>query len=209
MDADEIIGVTTEKAARIAKTTVRHVAAWEAAGLVRPSARQHVGSRLIRVYGLTDLVELMIVAQLRDAGAEVEAIRHAVDGMRDQVDRPLSQLMWGHEDRRIYISIDGGETWFDGKRTTQTVAEPILMDLHVLRAVARRAALERDPSAVGRIERRPGVKRGHAVFAGTRIPVRALKEYLERGYSTARILQSFPDLRPPDIEIARRELIGA
>jgi uncharacterized protein (DUF433 family) len=43
------------------------------------------------------------------------------------------------------------------------------------------------------------------VFKGTRIPVRAIVEYLERGYSTEKILKSFPELTPKDIDVARRQ----
>lgn len=205
---DEIIGVTTAKAAKIAGVTPRHLAAWELAGLVRPSVSEKVGNRTVRVYGLDDLVELLIVTQLRQAGAAVDAIRHVVEGNLDQTPRPLSEMRWGVEDGRIYVSADG-ETWFDGRRVRQTVGRPIIFNLRELRASAREAALARDPEQVGRIERRKGVKRGRPVFAGTRLPVEVLREYFARGYSDARIMQSFPILEPPDIATARRELIGA
>jgi uncharacterized protein (DUF433 family) len=41
------------------------------------------------------------------------------------------------------------------------------------------------------------------VFEGTRIPVQAIVGYLERGYSTEKILESYPELTPKDVEVAR------
>ncbi len=53
--------------------------------------------------------------------------------------------------------------------------------------------------------RRRRIAGSQPVFEGTRIPVQAIVGYLERGYSTDRILELFPTLTPDDIEVARRQ----
>jgi uncharacterized protein (DUF433 family) len=43
------------------------------------------------------------------------------------------------------------------------------------------------------------------VFAGTRVPVATVLDYLAHGYSDERILEAFPDLTTSDIAAARRQ----
>jgi uncharacterized protein (DUF433 family) len=47
------------------------------------------------------------------------------------------------------------------------------------------------------------------VFAGTRIKVATVQEYLRNGHSLGEILEAFPDLKEPDVQEARRLLAAA
>jgi uncharacterized protein (DUF433 family) len=47
------------------------------------------------------------------------------------------------------------------------------------------------------------------VFAGTRIRVSTVQDYLRQGFAAEAILEAFPDLRPADVDEARRLLAAA
>jgi uncharacterized protein (DUF433 family) len=49
-----------------------------------------------------------------------------------------------------------------------------------------------------------GVHASAPVFAGTRIRVSTVQDYLQHGYGTDAILEAFPDLKAADVEKARR-----
>jgi len=54
-----------------------------------------------------------------------------------------------------------------------------------------------------------GVHASAPVFAGTRIRVSTVQDYLRHGFDTASILEAFPDLSDADIAEARRRLAAA
>jgi uncharacterized protein (DUF433 family) len=54
-----------------------------------------------------------------------------------------------------------------------------------------------------------GVHASAPVFAGTRIRVSTVQEYLQHGYDTDEILEAFPDLRAADVAEASRLLAAA
>src|SRR5690349_7853879 len=76
---DDLIGVTTSKAARIVGASIKNIAAWDANALVQPSVHRQYGGRHIRVYSLPDLVELAVVQQLREHGVTIPRIRRLVE----------------------------------------------------------------------------------------------------------------------------------
>jgi uncharacterized protein (DUF433 family) len=44
------------------------------------------------------------------------------------------------------------------------------------------------------------------VFAGTRIPIRAIERFLQAGYSIASILDEYPSLKQDDVEAVAKEM---
>jgi uncharacterized protein (DUF433 family) len=59
------------------------------------------------------------------------------------------------------------------------------------------------------VVKRRGVHASAPVFAGTRIRVSTVQDYLRHGSTTEVILEAFPDLRPADVDEARRLLAAA
>jgi uncharacterized protein (DUF433 family) len=56
----------------------------------------------------------------------------------------------------------------------------------------------------GRVEQKRNVSHNLPVVAGTRIPVRAVKHYIEDGFSDEHILAEYPSLTKADIEAVRK-----
>ena len=70
-------------------------------------------------------------------------------------------------------------------------------------------AARRQAQDSGQVVKRRGVHASAPVFAGTRIRVSTVQDYLRRGFATEAILEAFPDLRSADVEEARRLLAAA
>lgn len=93
-------------------------------------------------------------------------------------------------------------TWEGGLRPDQLVEHRML----ALEPLRRRIAdqVRRQPTHAGRVEKRHGTLGSKLVFAGTRIPVDTVTEYLDTGRSVDEVLQAFPDLTHDDVDAAVR-----
>jgi len=203
---DELIGVSFSTAARVIEIEERRLRAWNDRGLVSPSLVTQLGSRQIWTFSLEDLVQGRVVKELEDREISVRYIRRVVEAVRSSTyPQPLASLVWGVAGHEIFVGYpDGG--WVGDRRPSQNVFIETL-DLDTIRGDARRAAQERQPEHIGAAESRRGKLGSKNVFAGTRIPVATVVEYIERGANDQRILQGFPDLRSEDIDYAR-QLVG-
>jgi uncharacterized protein (DUF433 family) len=200
---DELIGVSRSTAARVIDINERRLRAWNDRGLVSPSLVTELGSRSMWTFSLEDLVQGRVVKELEERGISVRHIRRVVEAVRSSTHpHPLASLVWGVAGNEIFVGYPDG-SWVGDRRPHQHVFIETL-DLETIRGDARRAAQERQPENVGAVESRRGKLGSKDVFAGTRIPVSAVVEYIERGASDERILQGFPDLRSEDIDAARR-----
>jgi len=200
---DELIGVSRSAAARVIGITERRLSAWNERGLVYPSAMSQLGRRTIWTFSLEDLVQGRVVRELEDRGIHVRHIRRIVEAVRSSVHpRPLASLRWGVAGQEVFVGYPDG-SWVGDRRPNQQVLIEML-DLKAIRGEARRAAHERPRAAAGKAESRRGTLGSKEVFAGTRIPVAAVVEYVRRGASDRRILQGFPDLGTEDVAYARQ-----
>jgi len=198
---DEMIGVTVERAASIIGVTVQKVAAWERIGLVEPRFRDYVGRRRVRIYGLSELVELRIVCELTRRGQSVHVVRRIVEAHRSStIPNPLRELRWATDAGMVFVGFEDG-SWVGGRHPSQGVI-PEVIDLDEIRASTRDAALRR-MGRPGAIQKRDGVLGRKPVFEGTRTPVDAVVAYYRRGFSDADILEAFPHLTADDLEAAR------
>ncbi len=103
---NHMAGWTSRELARQTKRPAATVASWVSSGLITPD---HFGrGRGGHVIGIAGLFELLAVVELKDAGFSTQAIRRAVENLRELSghDRPLSQLT---------IVVDGSDIlWKDG-----------------------------------------------------------------------------------------------
>jgi DNA-binding transcriptional MerR regulator len=203
--AEELLAVPIETAARLAGVSVRQVRYWDQTKLVVPSIRRQQGRIVLRLYGFQDLVELLAVAaMLRSPGISLQHVRKVVAYL-------THQRGYGAPLREVRYAVAGGEVFFmdefgnwAGGRAPNQIVEHRVLPLEEIRDRIRQAP-KRPAKAAGRTVRRRRVAGFQPVFEGTRIPVRAIVEYLERGYDTWEILKSFPELTPKDIDVARKQ----
>jgi hypothetical protein len=64
----------------------------------------------------------------------------------------------------------------------------------------------RQKHEIGNVVKRRFLQNNQEVFQGTRVTVKAVQHYLERGFSTKEILLEFPDLAEADVRMAKQML---
>jgi uncharacterized protein (DUF433 family) len=112
-------------------------------------------------------------------------------------DRPLAELRYATIGSEIYFQHPDG-SWEGDLRRDQVVIHEVL-DLEPLR-VRIANGLKRADEDAGRLEKRRGTLGSKQVFAGTRIPVDTVRQYLREGRTADQIVASFPALTIADVQ---------
>jgi DNA-binding transcriptional MerR regulator len=205
----DLLAFPDTRAARLAGVSLRRLRYWEASGLVVPSIERTFSPRnTVRLYAYQDLLALLVVATLRTERAmSLQHIRRVVAHLRARgYEAPLNELKFATLGQEIYFQHPDG-SWEGDLRPDQIVlVQTIRLESLRLRIdnAARRSAAD-----VGRVTKHRGVHASAPVFAGTRIRVSTVQDYLRHGYETQAILNAFPDLEAADVDEAGRLLTAA
>jgi uncharacterized protein (DUF433 family) len=205
---DRLIALPAEAAAELAHVSVRRLRYWDQTELVIPSIKRSFGPRSnVRLYAFNDLVNLLVVSALLDSGFSLRHVRRVASYLRRKhgYEAPLRELRFAIAGNEIFFQHPDG-TW-EGDRSPDQLVLHYVLPLQEIRARIR-GAVERKSDDSGRVVRRRKVMGRKPVFAGTRIPVSAVVEYLERGYTAKQIMEEFPILTEADIAKAK-DSIGA
>lgn len=206
---EDTLAFSDKRAAQLAGISMKQLRHWEKTELVVPSVRQQISARnTVRLYSFRDLLELLVVAELRHRpGISLQHIRRLVGYLRSRAfEAPLSELKFATHGSDIYINYPDG-SWSGDPCPGQLIYRQAIALDEVAAKIDR--ATGRDPGAAGQVTSRRGVRHSQPVFAGTRIPVATVRRYLEAGYDTAAILLEYPTLTPADVEAARRRSSAA
>ncbi len=156
-----------------------------------------------RVYSFRDIVSLRVLGRLRNV--------HKVSMQHLQ---SVSRELAAFGDKKwtaTTLYVLGKRVVFTDPRTnlrTEVVGGQRVLDipLRVVIEDTRRAIdslNHRNNLETGRIVHGKFTLQNEPVFEGTRIPVAAVKRYLDAGYSSETILSEYPGLTLADIEAAR------
>ena len=206
---EELIAFPDTRARRLAAVSMRRLRYWEETRLVAPSIKRQLSPRnTVRLYSFQDLLSLLVVAELRtERDMSLQHIRRVVEHLRSRgYAEPLREVKFATVGREIYFQHPDG-TWEGDLRPDQIVLEKVLR-LDPLRARINSAAARLAKDA-GRVVKLRGVHASAPVFAGTRIRVSTVQDYLRNGYDTDAILTAFPDLKAADVDEASRLLSAA
>lgn len=88
----EDLGFRGPVACGAAGITYRQLDYWARTGLVTPNVRGAEGSGTQRLYSFRDIMILKVIKKLLDAGVSLQQIRLAVDHLREQGIKDLSQV---------------------------------------------------------------------------------------------------------------------
>lgn len=205
MSADTIIGAFSEEHAERLTGVSRHqLKRWDRDGFFEPSyAFENRRAAYSRVYSFRDIVSLRVLNDLRNVkGVSRQHLR--------EVSRKLAHLgdaKW----TATTLYVLGKRVVFErpGTRVKEEIVsgqQVLDIPLRVVIASTRKAVREmnrRGAAEAGMIVRHRFVAENQRVFAGTRIPVAAVKRYLDAGVSEEVVLGEFPALTSADIEVAR------
>ena len=204
---DDEMMVPDKRAAEIAAISRQRLRYWEKTNLIKPDIEREISPRnIVRLYSLPRLVELVAALELRHQGVSLQHIRGIISFLREQgYESPLREVCFALSGERVLFQHDDG-TWEDSRRPFEGVMWQVI-DLHAIRSRVR-GRLERSEAHAGVVEKRRKVQASKPVFRGTRVPVEAVKDYLEAGKSTEDILDAFPSLTKEDIRAAGGEFVS-
>ncbi len=199
---DDKTAVPDKRAAEIAGISRQRLRYWEKTDLIRPDVEREISPRnVVRLYSLPRLVELVVASELRHQGVSLQHIRRIIEYLREQgYEAPLRELRFALSGDRVLFQHSDG-TWEESGRPFQGLIRQVI-DLEEIRSQVQRR-LRRSEADAGIIEKRRKVQASKPVFRGTRVPVEAVRDYLEAGKSTKEILAAFPSLTEEDIEAAK------
>jgi uncharacterized protein (DUF433 family)/DNA-binding transcriptional MerR regulator len=201
---EDVVSVPAKLVAEIARISDRQVSYWEQKDIARPTviASPRASARRVRLYDYTEMMSLMIAAELRGRNVSLQHIRRVVDHLRTRgYDRPLTDVEFATVGAELYFRHPDG-TWEGGLRPDQIVFHQVL-NLEPLR-MRILDGIRRPDDTVGRIERRRGTHGSKPVISGTRVPVDTVRRYLAAGRSEDQILMAFPTLTKADLRTAAR-----
>lgn len=210
-DDDQLIAFGDERAAQLVGVSLQTLRRWERLDFVRPSVVRRISERnTVRLYGFHDLEALLVVVTLRDQGRfSTQHIRQVVGRLQQSYTQPLSELRFALDaagDQIFFQHPDG--TWEGSRKPNQVLLKQVL-ELDEIRAQIRRVARGDRGEEAGKITRQRKVLGRRAVFAGTRVPVDTVVEYLEDGCDDATILEAFPRLTAADLDAAREHVAAS
>jgi DNA-binding transcriptional MerR regulator len=202
---EELLVFPDTRARQLAAVSMRRLRYWEETGLVVPSIRRQLSPKhMVRLYSFIDLLSLLAVTELRtERDMSLQHIRRVVEHLRSRGCQEPRDLTFAAVGQEIYFQHPDG-SWEADLQPDQVV----VLRLDRLRARITQAA-ERQHDAAGQVVKKRGVHASAPVFAGTRIRVMTVQEYLRHGYGTDAILVAFPDLRAADVAEASRLLVAA
>lgn len=111
-------------AVRVAGLTLRQVRYWDHVGLLKPSVQAARGRGSRRLYSFDDLVELRIIAQLRNSGISLQRIAKVTRFVRRSFvgrGKPLQGVNLLTDGRTVFVRSDERERWADALRGGQIV----------------------------------------------------------------------------------------
>jgi uncharacterized protein (DUF433 family) len=201
-DTSVISAFSAEHVSRITGLTTRQLVYWEIQGFFQPAHSYVVkGSRPVKVYSFNDVVGLRVISVLiNEYGLSLQYLRKVAAELESRSGTPWSSLTIGVCKGEVVI-FDRTKNTGEGLFTGQYHLVPIIEQIrYVQRAISD--LNKRQAAQIGTMEKHRNVAHNARVFAGTRIPVKVVYQFLDAGYDIDAILQEYPSLEHKDIEIA-------
>jgi DNA-binding transcriptional MerR regulator len=197
--------VPDRQAAEIAAISRQRLRYWEKTDLIKPDIEREISPRnVVRLYSLPRLVELVAASELRYQGVSLQHIRRIISHLRTQgYEAPLREVRFALSGDRVLFQHANG-AWEDSRRPFQGVMWQVV-DLAAIRSRVQ-GRLERSSADSGVVEKRRKVQASKLVFRGTRVPVEAVRGYLQAGKTPLEILEAFPSLTVEDVKAVEAQL---
>lgn len=201
---DTVIGAFSEaQVERLTGVTRAQLRRWHRSGFFIPSYAVAGGAGAFsRIFSFKDLVSLRVLNQLRNVyGISMPELRKTAAKLSHIGDDVwTATTLYVHRRKVVF---EEPET----SKRREVTSEQYVADIPLKVAISStRHAVEemnrRDEAVVGEVTRRKFVSHSAPVIAGTRIPVRVIKEFAAAGVSPEGILKEYPTLTLADVEAA-------
>ena len=197
-----IAALSANQVVRVTGLTMRQLAYWDKTDFFQPQyASEDRRSPYSRIYSFEDLVGLRTLSVLTNGhNVTMPHLKAVAKRLSQHTERPWSDIKLMVWKRKVqWIEPDTGlpAGIVDGQYLMIEVAG-IVEDMRS--AVDKERA--RDPAEIGCVVQQRFVAHNQAVVAGTRIPVRAIKNFAAAGYSVEQTLSEYPTLTEQDVRAA-------
>lgn len=189
-------------ASRLTGLSPRQLADWDRIGFFRPEhTSENRREAFSRLYSFQDIVGLRTLAILRKTHRiPLAHLREVAKALEPMTLRPWSEVTL-HVLKKS-VQFEEPET---GRIRGVSDGQYVLLPLESVADDMRREADKlraRTPDTIGQIERHRNVAHNEWVVAGTRIPLRAIRQFAEAGYGAADIIREYPSLTEADVRAA-------
>jgi uncharacterized protein (DUF433 family) len=197
---------TSEQVMRLTGVSRRRLDYWLDRGVVSADVDAARGRGRVRLWSFANLIEVRIALALRDE-VSLQLLGKIVGKLRQRgLAAPLAEVRVTvlPDDGRVLVQ-EGDGGWTEPLSGQFVLLLSLPLDQYaaeITEAVARDRKVQRQPGQVVRHRGRLGSKE---VFAGTRVPVAAVKRMLTAGWTSERILAEYPGLTAADISVVRKK----
>jgi uncharacterized protein (DUF433 family) len=202
--ANPVISAFTEdQASRLTGVSVHQLRYWDRTGLFCPQfAEENRKAAFSRVYSFQDIAALRVLHVLtNEYSVSVQHLRE-VAGKLCKMDNSA----WA----RTTLYVLKGRVNFDDPedgRQREIVSGQYSIGIPLEKVMSDtqrdiKSLSKRNEDQVGKIMRNRNISHNAPVISGTRIPVRAIKNFYDDGYSVQQIIEEYPSLSAADVEAA-------
>lgn len=202
MSSSDVIGAFSElQVVGLTGLSKSQLRRWRRDGFIKPSYDDGGKSAFSHVYSFKDLVNLRVLNSLRNTHkvslSELKNVGRELSHLGD--DRWTATTLYVLNRHVVFV-----EPETDRKREITTKQYVVDIPLKVAIQTARQAVQEfnSEHRKAGEVVRNRYVSQNFLVFTGTRVPVSAVREFAEAGYSVEQIINEYPDLTKVDIKVA-------
>ncbi len=182
--------------------SIDQLAEWDRMGFFPPEyASENRREPYSRIYSFQDLVGLKTLAILRKVHkVSLSHLREVAKELEQHAARPWSEVTLYVLKRRVQFT-EPSTGKIRGVKDGQYVLIPLENVAEEMRQQADKLR-SRPATKIGHLERHRFVAHNAWVVAGTRIPVRSIRQFADAGYSTAEIIKEYPSLTEDDVRAA-------
>jgi DNA-binding transcriptional MerR regulator len=200
---------SAEHVERITGLTPRQIAYWDRSGFFSPSlAIPIAGNRKVRAYSFKDIVGLRVLSVLTNQHhISLQKLRRFAKKLHERSATPWASLKLTVAKGEVAFYEDSGRK-AQGVISGQYVLVPLIDEIRYVEDAAKKLGT-RTQSEIGTFSRKKNVSHNAEVFAGTRIPFRAIQRFIAAGFTDAQILAEYPSLSVADIQSARSRVGGS
>ncbi|WP_064686579.1 DUF433 domain-containing protein [Rhizobium bangladeshense] len=199
--ATVISAFSEEQVSRLTGLSVDRLRYWDRTAFFSPSfAADNRRIAFSRVYSFTDIAALRVLSVLiNQHNVPVSHLRKA-SGKLGSMDNGA----W----HRTTLYVMNRKVIFDdpeGGHQREVVSGQYMIGIPLERVISDtkkdvRALSARSETQIGRVSKNRLVSHNAAVVAGTRVPIRSIREFGEAGYSPEQIVKEYPTLTVEDVK---------